>query len=235
MNKKYIYFTLVSFIIGFMLFVQFNTTQNPDMRETKDIWEVRNDLAEAQKKHSELLTQIEQAKIVAEQYEDGDTQFAQQTLEETLYSLEKIAGSEPINGPGFHIVIEPSFDVIQFGYELQSIPPMLLTQLVNELNRNGAKYIEIAGERVTFTTAIRDINGETKVNGKALAKSYADMKVITASTDQAQKLYNYLLSSSLMDEFFIDNLSLQVSAVENDVNLDATIEQLKPIYMRLNE
>lgn len=235
MKRKYIYFTIVSFIIGFMLFVQFNTTQNPDVRETKDIWQVRNDLSEEQKKHSELLNQIEQAKLVAEQYKDGDEQFAQQTLEETLYSLEKVVGSEPLSGPGFVIKIEPSFDVIQFGYELQSIPPMLLTQLVNELNRNGAKYIEIGGERITFWTAIRDINGETKINGKALAKSNAEVKVVTASTDQAQKLYNYLLSSSLMDEFFIDNLSLEVSDVQTEINLEATLERKQPIYMKLNE
>ena len=58
MKKKYVNITIVSFIIGFMLFVQYNTVQDPTIRDTKDIWEIRNDLLEEQKRHSNLLTSI---------------------------------------------------------------------------------------------------------------------------------------------------------------------------------
>ena len=32
-----------------MLFVQYNTVQDPTIRDTKDIWEIRNELTEEQK------------------------------------------------------------------------------------------------------------------------------------------------------------------------------------------
>lgn len=215
-----------------MLFVQYNTVQDPTIRDTKDIWEIRNDLLEEQKRHSNLLTSIKDVNEKIKQYEDGADQNPEQILQQTITELQQRSGSLPVTGPGFTISIKPSLDVIQFGYEVEAIPPMLLTRLINELNRNGATDIEIGGERLTFWTAIRDINGNTTVNGRILSKSNAEIKVLTSSDEQAQKLYNYILASSLMDEFFIDNLMLEVSEVQEDLTISATVQLMEQMYLK---
>ena len=231
MKKKYVNLTIVSFIIGFMLFVQYNTVQNPTIRDTKDSWEIRNDLLEEQKRHSNLLTSIQDVNEKIKQY-DGADQNPEQILQQTITELQQHSGGLPVTGPGFTISIKPSFDVIQFGYEVESIPPMLLTRLVNELNRNGATEIEIGGERLTFWTAIRDINGNTTVNGRILGKANTEIKVITSSYEQAKKLYNYILASSLVDEFFIDNLMLEVTEVVEDLTISSTFQLMERMYLK---
>ena len=231
MKKKYVNLTIVSFIIGFMLFVQYNTVQNPTIRDTKDSWEIRNDLLEEQKRHSNLLTSIKDVHEKIKQY-DGADQNPEQILQQTITELQQHSGGLPVTGPGFTISIKPSFDVIQFGYEVESIPPMLLTRLVNELNRNGATEIEIGGERLTFWTAIRDINGNTTVNGRILGKANTEIKVIASSYEQAKKLYNYILASSLVDEFFIDNLMLEVTEVVEDLTISSTFQLMERMYLK---
>ena len=231
MKKKYVNLTIVSFIIGFMLFVQYNTVQNPTIRDTKDSWEIRNDLLEEQKRHSNLLTSINDVNEKIKQY-DGADQNPEQILQQTITELQQHSGGLPVTGPGFTISIKPSFDVIQFGYEVEPIPPMLLTRLVNELNRNGATEIEIGGERLTFWTAIRDINGNTTVNGRILGKANTEIKVIASSYEQAKKLYNYILASSLVDEFFIDNLMLEVTEVVEDLTISSTFQLMERMYLK---
>ena len=215
-----------------MLFVQYNTVQDPTMRDTKDIWEIRNELLEEQKSHSNLLTSIKDVNEKIKLYEVGADQNPEQILQQTITELQQQSGSLPVTGPGFTISIKPSLEVIQFGYEVEAIPPMLLTRLINELNRNGATDIEIGGERLTFWTAIRDINGNTTVNGRILSKSNAEIKVLSNSYEQAKKLYNYILASSLMDEFFIDNLMLEVSEVQEDLTISATVQLMEQVYLK---
>ena len=41
----YIRFTLILLVVGFMLAVQYNTVQNPETRDTRDIWAIRQELA----------------------------------------------------------------------------------------------------------------------------------------------------------------------------------------------
>ena len=214
-----------------LLFVQYNTVQNPTIRDTKDSWEIRNDLLEEQKRHSNLLTSIKDVHEKIKQY-DGADQNPEQILQQTITELQQHSGGLPVTGPGFTISIKPSFDVIQFGYEVESIPPMLLTRLVNELNRNGATEIEIGGERLTFWTAIRDINGNTTVNGRILGKANTEIKVIASSYEQAKKLYNYILASSLVDEFFIDNLMLEVTEVVEDLTISSTFQLMERMYLK---
>ena len=218
-----------------MLFVQYNTVQNPTERDTKDIWEIRNELTEEQKRHSSLLTSIKDVNEKIIQYEDGSDHEPEQILQQTITELQQQYGNLPVTGPGFTISIKPSFDVIQFGYEVEAIPPMLLTRLINELNRNGAKQIEIGSERLTFWTAIRDINGNTTVNGRSIRKTNEEIRVLTNSYDEAKKLYNYILASSLMDEFFIDNLMLEVSEVKTDLTIASTVPLVDSIYLNRDE
>lgn len=209
-----------------MLFVQYNTVQNPSERDTKNIWDIRNELAEEQKKHSRLLSSIQETKEKIYQFSDANDATPEEILHETYKDLQMQSGFLPVNGPGFKMTIKPSVEAVQFGYELEPVQPLLLTRLVNELNRNGAKYIEIGGQRVTFQTAIRDINGRTTVNGRPLGKTDIEIFVISATVEQAQKMYNYVLASSLPDEFYIDNYLLEVEEVEQNISIASTIDAI---------
>ena len=235
MKNKYISITIVSFIIGFMIFVQYNTVQNPTIRDTKNIWEIRNEISEELKTHSELLNEIRETNIKVDEYENMSEKDPEEILMETLDELKTELGEEAVTGPGFTIKIVPSEEAVQFGYEVEAIPPLLLTRLVNELNRNKAKYIEIDGQRVTLWSAIRDINGRTTVNGRAINKTNVEIKVIGNSYEEVQKLYNYILSSTLIDEFYIDNLNVNVGQVVNDLTIGSTMDPVSSAYLEANE
>ena len=55
-NRATINFTLITIIIGFMIAVQFQTVKEPVVRDTRNIWELR----EALTKELELAIRIEE-------------------------------------------------------------------------------------------------------------------------------------------------------------------------------
>ncbi len=99
-------------------------------------------------------------------------------------------------------------ELVQSGFPIKPISPELLYRLVNEINRFDGLYIEIDGQRIVHTTAIRDINGATTVNGIPISETNVEIKIITESFEKAEKLNNYLNVSSFKDAFYIDNLNL---------------------------
>ena len=54
---------------------------------------------------------------------------------------------------------------ITWGTSTKPISPDLLKRLINELNDMMPQNISIDEQRVINTTVIRDINGETKIDG----------------------------------------------------------------------
>jgi uncharacterized protein YlxW (UPF0749 family) len=235
MQKKYVNITIVCFIIGFMLFVQYNTVQNPTIRETRNIWEIRNDLSEELKTHSALLNEIREVNQKISEYESENDKDPEEILTETLQTLQSEAGEAEVSGPGFIMEIKPSLEAIQLGYEIKPVSPLLLTRLVNELNRNKAKYIEIDGQRLTLWSAIRDINGSTTVNGRPISKSNMELKVIGENFEETKRIYNYMLSSSLVDEFYIDNLTIDVQAIDRSLTIQATEDDITSAHLQIYE
>ncbi|MEG0384250.1 MAG: DUF881 domain-containing protein [Solibacillus sp.] len=230
-KKMYRNITIVSFIIGFMLAVQYNTVQNPTERDTRDIWEIRQELSEEKKRHSELLSSINALSSTVNKYEDDEFDNPELLLQETVNDLKKQAGLLPISGPGVTLTIEPSQELIQFGYELKPISPDLLIRLTNDLYRNNAQAIEIDEKRLTYNSAIRDINGKTTINSEPIKKINFEIKIIMQTYEQAQKLANHLLASSFQDEFFIDNLMLTVYDAEQNVRINSTVELQQSKYL----
>ncbi|MEG0440348.1 MAG: DUF881 domain-containing protein [Solibacillus sp.] len=230
-KKMYRNITIVSFIIGFMLAVQYNTVQNPTERDTRDIWEIRQELSEEKKRHSELLSSINALSSTVNKYEDDEFDNPELLLQETVNDLKKQAGLLPISGPGVTLTIEPSQELIQFGYELKPISPDLLIRLTNDLYRNNAQAIEIDEKRLTYNSAIRDINGKTTINSEPIKKINFEINIIMQTYEQAQKLANHLLASSFQDEFFIDNLMLTVYDAEQNVRINSTVELQQSKYL----
>lgn len=234
MQKKHFRnITLISFVIGFMLAVQYNTVQNPTERDTRDIWEIRQELASEQKRHSELLSMISTSSEVVRKYEDAEFTNPEQIIQETVEQLERQVGILPVSGPGLSLMIEPSFELMQFGYEVQPISPQLLIRLLNDLYRHGAQAVEIDSQRVTMHSAIRDINGKTTINSMPINDTNLEINMITANYEAAEKLSNTLLASTYRDEFFIDNLQLTIHPAQQHIRVNATVDL--PYYEYLIE
>ena len=230
-KKMYRNITIISFIIGFMLAVQYNTVQNPTERNTVDIWGIRQQLSAEKERHSELLTQINDLTVTVNQYEDAEFDNPELLLQQTVDNLKERAGILPTTGPGMTLTIEPAEELLQFGYEIKPISPELLIRLVNDLYRYNAQAIEIGGKRLTYNSAIRDINGKTMVNSEAIDDTNVKINIITQSFDQAQKLKNHLLASSFPDEFYIDNLILTVQEPSERIRINSTVVVQKSKYL----
>lgn len=211
--------TIISFIVGLMIAMQYNTVQKPENRDTRDIWEIRQELSEEKQKHSMLLKEIENLKKLVEEYEESGKEEQAKVLENTVHQLRERAGLTKVIGPGVTLNIRPAEELILSGYEVEPISPNLLIRLVNEIYRFKGKYIEIDGQRVVFTTAIRDINGQTTVNGIPISKSNVDIQIITETMEDAQKLYSYLFASTFPDDFYLDNLNLSIHPAKENITI----------------
>lgn len=233
MNKKVIArITIVSFIVGLMIAVQYNTIQKPTTeRDTRDIWEIRQELSEEKKRHSELLTEILSLSKAVEEYENSNTDKQGQVLKDTLENLKQKAGLSEVNGPGVVLHISPAKELVASGFTIEPISPDLLIRLVNEIYRFNGKYIEINGQRVVHTTAIRFINGVTTVNSIPISKTDVEIRVVTESFEKAEKLYSYLYASSFRDDFYIDNLNLAINKAENHITISKYDGNISNTYL----
>ena len=214
-----------------MIAIQYNTVQNPTTRDTRDIWEIRQQLAEEKKRHSELLSEIEAYNEFSKGYENDDTESQAELLKTTVEDLERQVGLSEVTGPGIILTIRPAEELIQFGYEIEPVPPELLIRLINEIYQNNGLFVEIDGQRLTHTSAIRDINGATTVNSVPISKSNIKIKVITETFEKAEKLYGYLYASPFRDDFYLDNLSLSIEEAKHDIRISEFNGELTNNYL----
>lgn len=214
-------FSVILFIIGLMAAVQYNTINEPDARDTRDIWEIRQELSREMQLHSELLTEIGTVDDTLSKYEDASNESPEQALKETVEDLRSAAGLDEMTGPGIEISIEPSPEAVALGLNIEGIAPDLLIRLVNEINRHNGLYISIDGNRVVNTTAIRDINGTTTVNTVPVQTPPFKIKIVSKTMDDTEKLYNHLMSSRIHDDFYIDNFSVIITEPIDQLTVEA--------------
>ncbi|PLR69944.1 NgoFVII family restriction endonuclease [Bacillus sp. UMB0893] len=218
-------------IFGLMLAIQFQSIKEPAVRDTRDMWQLREALKQEQEIQTNLLLEIRKYEELIDTYENDESQSAEKTLKETLEELKKEAGITKVTGSGITITIEPLFDEEVAQTEVENIAPDLLKRLLNELNSYGAEHIAISDRRVVNTTVIRDINGQTKMDGYSLNSYPLEIKVIS---QDAEKLFNRLNGSTTMDNFAIDNLRLSISEPKDRIVIppydDAIrIKKMKPV------
>ncbi|WP_230130408.1 DUF881 domain-containing protein [Bacillus sp. CECT 9360] len=201
-------FTFIAVIIGFMLAIQFQSHKNPEVRDTRDTWELRGDLLQEQQKQSELIKEIGAHEEKLAKYQTERSLGKEEVLRETLAELKREAGLTDIRSEGIILTIEPSKESLLLGERAKNVSPHLLKRLVNELNMYEAEHISINGQRIINTTVIRDVNGETKVDGFSLDDYPVEIKVIAPD---AKELKNRIQVSESVDNFFVDNLNVNIS------------------------
>lgn len=231
MKRKWM-FTFILLIVGFMVAVQYNTVQQPQERDTRDLWAIRNELAKERKLHSELLTEVRALDQTLGKYNASEGASAGKALADTVHSLHEQAGMVDQTGPGIIIDVVPSEESIAFGTPLHEVSPELLTRFVNEVNRFKGIDMEIDGKRVTALSAIRDINGETTVNGLPVSLPPFQIKILSADLGSSEKLYNFLQSSSILDDFYLEDFVLEVGQPESEVKINGRIEQFENHFLK---
>ncbi|MBO0994282.1 DUF881 domain-containing protein [Bacillus sp. SD088] len=225
-GKTRIYFTLITFIVGFMVAVQFNTVKKPDNRDTRDTWELREAINNEMDLQTRLLQEIRLQDKKIHDYSSELQDNKEDVLKQTISELKKEAGLTKIDGPGLILSVKAIDESMLLGQPPPQTSPTVLQRLINELNMYGAKAIAIDGERYINTTVIRDINGETKVGTHSVNDLPFQILVLTESMEVAEKLYNHMQISPVLDDFFIDNLQVDVSDPKGSIELPAYVNPI---------
>lgn len=229
MNWK---FTVILWIVGFMLALQYKSMKAPPERDTRDIWAIRHELAEEKKRHSELLAEVRELDKTIASYNSLTSESTEGALKETVDKLHKRAGMTPITGPGFTIEVAPSPESVAFGYEIEPVSSELLTRFINEINRFKGNELEIDGKRFTTLSSIRDINGILTVNGENISTPPFLIKIVSPTMEESKRLYNHLLASAIQDEFYLDNLVMTISRPTNGVALQKWTGTFENSYLK---
>lgn len=234
-RKIFSRFSIILFVIGLMTGIQYNTINEPDDRDTRDVWEIRQELSREKQLHSELLSEVGLLDATLSKYEEISSESPEQALKDTVEELRGLAGLTEMTATGIEMTIEPSAEAVAFGEEIDYIAPDLLIRLVNEINRNNGLYVSVDGNRIVNTTAIRDINGLTTVNAIPIQTPPFKIKIASNSMEDTEKLYNHLLSSRILDDFYIDNLSVEISAPQEQVTIEPYAKELNYRHLQIAE
>lgn len=228
-NKNIVTLTIITAILGFMMAIQFQTIKEPVVRDTRDIWEIREDIEHEQQLITELYKEIRTKEETLRKYEEAPYYSKYEGITEQLEELKKKIGLTELNGTGILLTISPSFNQSTIGQPYKTVPPDLLIRLINELYRYKATAVAIDNERIIVTSPIRDVNGKTYINNTPLGPLPIEIKVIA---EDAEKLHNQMQVSQIVDEFFaLENLEL-TSTLQQEVTLPAYDEVLRNKYMQ---
>lgn len=226
-RKKINSLAIIGVIVGFMLAIQFQTVSKPEVRDTRDTWQLREDLVKEKELQSRLIKEIRSNEEKLNEYETVREQGKETTLRNTLEELKQEAGLTEISGPGMIIYIEQLNEELILGNTGATLSADLLKRLLNELNMYGAENVSVAGQRVINTTVIRDINGETKINGRSLTTFPIEILVLTEDFTVAEKLYNRMQVSKSAEEFFIENLTVTMKKPELSITIPAFEDSIR--------
>ncbi|ARI77567.1 DUF881 domain-containing protein [Halobacillus mangrovi] len=213
MNRQSMWMvSLVCLFVGFMVAVQFQTTAKPEVRDTRDEWEVREALKEQQDIQQELLKKLSAVDKTIQSYEQKSSEDQIEILKNSIEKLEEKVGLTEKRGNGVEITISPIFlENFSGEQEYPSLSPQMLSRLINELNAFGATDIAVGNERITSLSPIRNVNGSTYVNNRPLLPLPVSIQVLA---DNAEKLKDYINTSPSKDIFSIENLDLTAEIKE---------------------
>lgn len=224
MKDRMIIFAIITTIIGFMIAIQFETTNEPIVRDTRDILQLRDDLRSEKERQQQLNIEIEKQLGLLNQLQEKEN--LEDVMVEAIEDLQTRAGLTSVSGEGIILEIKPIYT--DYGYVHQTVPPHLLRFLINELNIFNAKEIAIGSQRIISTTAIRDVNGVTHINARRIPNLPLKVKVLA---DDAEKLHHEMIVSQSAEYFAIENLSLTSTPI-NFITLPAFEQSLRVRHLQ---
>ncbi len=91
-DKKKISMTVITLIIGFMTAIQFQTVNEPIIRDTRDTSQLREDLVKEKELYLSLVREIRSNEERIEKYETERLESKEQVLIETLREFKARSG-----------------------------------------------------------------------------------------------------------------------------------------------
>lgn len=229
LKERQFMFATIALIIGGMLAIQFETTNNPVVRDTRDLWDLRADLEKEKQRQQELNEELERYNELLNQYQADGKDEKIQAMENALSDLKKQAGLTTVSGQGIVITIEPFNDeLIGVDRPLPNIDPDMLRRLVNELNRYDAKEISIDGQRIISKTPIREVNGNIYINNEPVSSFPIEIRVLAKDNE---KLHQKIIASPAVEEFIRENFLVE-SSPSAKVILPAFDKSMKVKFMK---
>ena len=196
---------LVCMVLGFMLAVQFRTTQDSKSSVSyQRVEELSQRLLQTEKERDGLLTEVNRLK----------TTSGQEAQSQELADLKMGAGVVPAEGPGVTITIDDSKTKSKAGENpnLYLIHDDDLLKVINELKAAGAEAISINEQRLIATSEIRCAGPTLSVNNIRSAPPY-EIKAI----GDAKNLENALKMRGGVVE------TLQVWGIQINVKPDVNV------------
>lgn len=165
---------IMSFLMIYVMLIQFNTVQNYDgeeielMRET----ELKEKLASYKEKYEEINKELAETNQKIEEYKSNEIseENAIALLEAEIRKANMLVGRTEVQGEGVIITMKNSV-----GYDIEGtyiISSVDLLELVNELRLAGAEAISINGERIISKSDIFDVGNFIYINGQRTSAPY---------------------------------------------------------------
>ena len=156
----------VCVVLGFMLAVQFKTTQ--DIRSTipfQRVEDLSQRLSQTEKERDSLQDEVKKLK---------ESTNKQETLSKDIENIKMGAGVLAMQGPGISIVIDDSKKQSKTGENLNLylIHDDDILKVINELRAAGAEGISIIEQRLIATSEIRCAGPTLSVNNTRYSPPY---------------------------------------------------------------
>ncbi|WP_416151038.1 DUF881 domain-containing protein [Salipaludibacillus sp. HK11] len=210
MKGSMIIFACLTTIIAFIIAVQFQSLSDPNSRDTRNMGELRQALISEKETRQQLHEELDRQIEILNQLDE--TEEVEEVMGEVMEKLQEQAGLTEVSGPGIIIEVNVVFDQHYTGGGINSVPAYLLRLLVNELNIQGAEHIAIGNQRIVATTAIREANGRTLVNGNWLSYFPLEIKVIA---DDPESIHHAMMSSQSSELFSYEYLGFSSTPMDN--------------------
>lgn len=211
-----------------MMAIQFQANKDTEVRDSRDINEIRIGLLKERERSQLLLLEISKYDQLLYQYETSRNKEDQVSniMEKELQRIKRLAGFEDIVDQGFVIRIqEMEIDDNQEYIFTPLVYDDDLRMIVNELNAYGAKAIAINEQRMIASSAIRNVGERILVNTVPIKSPY-EIKVIGDSSI----LIPALRLAGLEEYFMIVNHSIQYETKEL-LRIPAYTQRLDRIFL----
>ncbi len=219
---------LVCALLGIILSIQFNTTQNVTdganpIIKSKALLAELNKLESQKEQAKKELSGIE-SKIKQLEENEGEKNHYLKTLYQELEKYNMFLGYKDIKGPGIQIEIdEPEMEVIyDDGTSIVADNYDYLLQIVSSLNAANAEAISINDIRYTSYSTLDEINNAIVfdnhiINNPVIIKAIGDPKELESNVtfkggvlDYLKKEFKLKINISKKDEIVIPSLNKKI-------------------------
>ncbi|GAA0364671.1 DUF881 domain-containing protein [Bacillus horti] len=181
MNKRVpLLLAFICVILGFMVAIQFQSNNETEYSDSRDMNELRINLQKERERTQILLNEISKHEHLLYQYEMSMNKEDELTsvMEQELQRIKKMAGMDDVIGEGVIVRIKKSEDMdLENDFYTQLVFDEDLRKIVNDVNAYGARAISINGQRIISTSAVRNVGNRILVNTIPIQPPY-EIRVI---------------------------------------------------------